>query len=164
MKKEYLLRKHRPGTQLTFKIYSAAWLTLCGFSLNKIIIFQSADLWEIQQNEVISLPGVCIKWICMLCFMSQTYPRFFQSHHGLSGPHWWLVICATHHLLNAQYAKPNKQIQFDMFILFNLYECLLKSSWMGKLVLKHIKHTFQLARYCSGSKLQDKNREKWRWK
>lgn len=61
MQKENLLRKHRPGTQLTFKIYSVAWLTLCGFSLNKIIIFQSADLREIQQHDAISLPGACIQ-------------------------------------------------------------------------------------------------------
>lgn len=41
MKKEYLLSKHGPSTQLTFRIYSVAWLTLCGLSLSKIIIFQS---------------------------------------------------------------------------------------------------------------------------
>lgn len=49
------------------------------------------------------------------------------------GGDWRRVFLATHHLLNAQYyAKPNKEMQSDMFILFNLYDCLLKSPLTGE--------------------------------
>lgn len=60
---------------------------------------------------------------------TQSFSKAVDSQ--VHGGDWWRVFLATHHLLNAQYAKPNKEMQSDTFILFNLYDCLLKSPLTG---------------------------------